>query len=205
MNVVRQTISEILAQIANQSLEEWLTESERLELAAWHDEARSQQWLAGRWLAKRELSTLTFASPLEIDIASRDTFGRSTAPRVCINGQAWRGSLSISHAGQHVVVAIDARPGHRVGVDVVLIQDHFWNEGMLASWFSADEQSWIRATHETARRAARLWAIKEATYKAAQRGESFIPNQWPALPWVTESTISRANFSELDDAVIVAV
>lgn len=206
MIVLRQTISEALAEFAEKSLADWLTESERLELTAWREGTRARQWLAGRWLAKRELAALTAAVSLEIDIASRDTFGRSIAPRVCVRGRTWPGALSISHAGEHVAIAIDSRPGHRVGVDVVAIQDQAaWNNAALATWFSDDEQAWIQAGENPARQAAQLWAVKEASYKASQRGESFIPTDWPSLKYLTEKTSSRLELAELDDAVIAAV
>lgn len=206
MIVLRQTISETLAEFDKQSLESWLTESERFELTAWREAARTSQWLAGRWLAKRELAPLIDATPLEIDIASRDTFGRGTVPRVCVRGRTWPGSLSISHAGEHVAVAIDSRHGHRIGIDVVVIQDRAaWSDGALETCFSDDEQAWIRTGDNLARRAARLWAVKEATYKATQRGESFAPSHWPALKWLTDKTPSPLELAELDDAVIAVV
>lgn len=71
--------------------------------------------------------------------------------------------------------------------------------------FSDDEQAWIRAGDNLARQAARLWAIKEATYKAIQRGESFVPRHWLALKYLVGKATSRMELQELDDAVIAAI
>jgi phosphopantetheinyl transferase len=205
MNVVHQSLTSLLAEMNQQSLATWLTPSELGELATWCDASRAKQWQAGRWLAMRELAALIGASHLEIDIASRDSFGRAVAPRVTVRGRAWLGSLSISHASDEVAVALDTRPGSRVGVDVVAIDSHSWNDGALATWFTEDEQLWIRSAENVARRAAHLWAIKEAAYKATQRGEPFVPLDWPSLNWLHGDADETLEITELDNVVIAAI
>lgn len=202
MIATHRSLAKLLAEVDLHPQTEWLTESELSELATWRDSLRSRQWLAGRWLAKRQLMPLVNAARLNIDIASRDSFGRTTAPRVTVHGRSWLGSLSISHAGDHVAVAIESQPDRRVGIDVVAFESHDFNSKPLEFWFSPIEQNWIRQTGNGSRRAAQLWAIKEAAYKASQRGEAFAPADWPALPWLTSEKLAVSN---LDDAVIVAL
>lgn len=204
MTLVRELVSKLSAQIAQQSLGDWLTESEHRELAVWRDKRRRQQWLAGRWLAKRELAQIARVTPIEIDIASRDSFGRSVAPRVCIGGRTWTGALSISHAGDHSVIAIDSRAGHRIGVDIVLDQDSSTDRA-TATWFSEEERLWTLADNNGRRRVAQLWATKEASYKALHRGEPFVPGDWAVLKWLHPTKNSQLEFIELDDAVIAVI
>jgi phosphopantetheinyl transferase (holo-ACP synthase) len=88
------------------------------------------------------------------------------------NQQSVNWNLSISHSGSVVYAAIIPQLGLQIGVDVVDRQP--LGHGFLPSWFTTRECEVIGEEDETALQ-CRAWAIKEAAYKAANRGEGFSP------------------------------
>ena len=162
----------------------WLAPSERAELAMLSDERRRREWLAGRWAAKQLLMrSAKAASAAEVEICSRDTGGRGSRPRVRIDGQPFLGSLSIAHTSQGAMAALAAGERLTVGVDLVSLDEIAGvsaSGGFARLWFTPRERSWIAA--DCLRRTATLWGIKEAVYKACQKGQAWSPGDvevWP--------------------------
>lgn len=85
----------------------WLSPAEQARWAGFTTMRRRQQFLAGRWLARKLLAHVQGCQPADL-VLSQDGSGRSLAP------PPWR--LSISHSGDWVAVAI-ADSG-RLGLDV---------------------------------------------------------------------------------------
>ncbi len=164
--------------------EAWLSDPEREVYAHLHDARWREAWLFGRLLCKELiLSTLVAARggrgalhPGGVEILSRDGLGRPTRPRVLLHGRLQPCSLSLAHSDRFVLVAFCEDPDVAVGVDVTPIQSP--GAGFLDLWFTPWERAWIWAqSGQAPRRAASLWAVKEAFYKAVNRGERFAPER----------------------------
>lgn len=139
---------------------------------------RRREWLAGRTLAKQLIAderNLEIA-PRQIEIVSS---AASRRPQIWIRDRAEPRSLSIAHSSRGVLVALARRVETRIGVD--LTERTPLSESFVRLWFTADERAWLGAT--PLRFAAnRIWAAKEALYKACNRGEGFDPRQIEAIP-----------------------
>jgi phosphopantetheine--protein transferase-like protein len=165
------------------ALADWLTRAELAELARWRDAARRQQWLQGRRLAKQLIQHATGASSLlAVQVLSRDARGLGIEPRVTVNASDadqqttdWR--LSISHSRRGLLLAVSPATAYRVGVD--LVESAPSDEHFERTWFTARERRLLAG--DRASRLALLWAIKEAVYKAANRGRSWSPRDVEVL------------------------
>lgn len=149
----------------------WLTVAERTELDFWKNSIRRTQWLAGRWLAKRMISrSVTISQLSRIEILSRDANGLGTRPRIAIDGNRQHASLSISHAGQSILVGW-SRSGVRIGVDLAV--DVPQNKTFHTAWFSASERDWIDV--QPKQRTPIIWGLKEAIFKACGDNHKWNP------------------------------
>ncbi|PQO38098.1 4'-phosphopantetheinyl transferase family protein [Blastopirellula marina] len=149
----------------------WLTSSELAELHFWSDPSRRQQWLAGRWIAKRLVARSLGESQLaRVEILSRDTAGLGMQPRITLDGISQKSHLSISHAG-HAILVGWSQGKTRIGVDLAV--DVPQDETFLAAWFSPAERNWI--AKQPAERASIVWGLKEAVFKACNNHEKWNP------------------------------
>ena len=162
----------------------WLVAAERAELAMLSDERRRREWLAGRWAAKQLLIQASMAGcALDVEICSRDAGRRGSRPRIRIAGQPFFGSLSIAHTSKGAIAALAASERLTIGVDLVNLDEMAAvsaSGGFARLWYTPLERCWIVA--DQLRRTATLWGIKEAVYKACQRGETWSPRDvvvWP--------------------------
>jgi hypothetical protein len=175
----------------NASSFSWLGADERAELGRLSDWRRRRQWLAGRWTSKllirREIDGFSNDGRCdvgehddfsEIQISTRDARGRGRRPFITIGGRELPWSLSISHSERGVLVALAATDQCSLGVDLASKAAH--DAGFLRLWFTPGERCWIEA--DPSRRAAVLWAMKEATYKAYQSGEGWSPRKIEVRP-----------------------
>ncbi len=171
----------------------WLMAGELAELALLGDAGRRRQWLAGRWTGKQLLMRVGAARRLaDVEIRTRNELGRGDRPRVRVGGQELAGSLSIAHTARGVLAALDVRQNRSVGVDLVDLADPVWMKATATSgsrsfarmWFTPLEQHWIfaRTAANSAGRAAAVWAVKEAVYKAAQQGDAWSPRDISVRP-----------------------
>jgi phosphopantetheinyl transferase len=154
----------------------WLSPGERQTLTALRDPSRREGWLQARVLAKQlilvhERALICDAS--EIDVVSCDAFGRGVRPRVAIGGRAMPWSLSISHTETAALVALCTVPGLSVGVDLVHAASP--SRGFLRMWFDGPERELMAAGDW--QEPCRIWAIKEAVYKAVNHNDPFAPRQ----------------------------
>ncbi len=160
----------------------WLSPVERAEFGRWRDITRGQAWLWGRFLAKDLILGATAGSastgeplhPAMIEICSRDGFGRGIRPQVLVNGRLMPWSVSIAHSDDTVLAALSLTPGLSVGVDLVGRRPLLGSFARM--WLTAAEQMWCwsEALAEPDL-PAKLWAVKEAFYKASNAGEPFRP------------------------------
>lgn len=183
--------------------ESWLTPSECAELAMLKDAVRRRAWLWGRFLSKGlivETSADDTLSLHHIEICSRDDSGRIVRPRLRIHGNDEEGwCLSLSHTAEAVLVAIGRSAEITVGVDLAVAES--LPAGFLSIWFTEREQDWLSdvAPEQT----AVCWAIKEAVYKACNRGERFAPRRIEIFPAPADSYTCRYDGWELSQECII--
>lgn len=154
--------------------ENWLGIAERRELAAYRNPQRRSGWLLARMLAKSllcETGLIDTEDFTAVEILSRDEAGRHVAPVVRVEGKKAPWSLSISHSAVAAIVALCETPGAAVGVDLLPCKPV--SPAVVRMWFD-DEEKHLAAEAENARR---IWAIKEAAYKAVGSGDPFAPRQ----------------------------
>jgi phosphopantetheinyl transferase (holo-ACP synthase) len=166
----------------------WLTPNEQTELARLTDSGRRGQWLAGRWTAKQLVVKSGLGTRIgDIEIRTRDVLARGCRPQVRIGGRRLDASLSIAHTARGAIVALARGNDTSVGVDLVDLADPALvklagtsDRGFSRLWFTPLERSWLSV--DPPRRAATLWAIKEAVYKACHCGEAWSPSDVAILP-----------------------
>lgn len=151
--------------------ERGLSDAERAELAHWRNAQRREEWILARALA-RQVITEELGESSAIGIFSRDGQGRSVRPIVTIAGQQLPLSLSISHTRRAVLVALC---GVDVSIGADLVPCAPLGNGLMDFWF--DEQENRLAKNGGALEACRLWAAKEAVYKAANENDPFAPRR----------------------------
>jgi len=174
----------------------WLAPVECAELARLKDPTRRSAWLAGRWCAKllirQAIDELRRDNPpgrwterrpacgalAEIEIRSRDEFGHGIRPRITVHGEALSWSISISHSVRGALAALASTDACVLGVD--LTDPTPPTAGFLRLWFTATERRWIEP--DPPRRAAMIWSLKEAVYKACQEGENWSPREVEIRP-----------------------
>lgn len=161
---------------------EWLAPGERSRAARIRRREPRDAWLTARLAAKRLVATHLTAAAAEpgadllsaIEIQSRDAAGRGSRPRVFIGGREAAVALSIAHVDQRVLVAIGpaTRP---LGVDLTPASTFL--ETSSRWWLTAAECEEARGLGPAAAaaRAARLWSVKEAVYKAVLATAAFRP------------------------------
>jgi phosphopantetheinyl transferase len=163
----------------------WLSDQERQGWRRIGDGTRRRSWLAGRALVKRLVfATLAPAEsraikPQQIEVDSGGAGRPGKRPVVSIDGHRWRRAISITHTAEAVLVAVAARPEVALGVD--LVGDVSFGRGFQRLWFTAAERRHV-AGHRQQQRAARIWAVKEAVFKACNRGEAFRPATINVIP-----------------------
>ena len=157
----------------------WLSDSELLVWSKMSARSRQRSWLFGRVLAKQLLCERfdlnLVGHPRRITICSLNSQSRGTRPRPTIDGVPMRCSMSISHTERGVLAVVAKDEPTFVGVDLVS-QPVELRPGFLRTWFSPNEVS-ILSRAENRMDSATLWCIKEAVYKACNRGERFAPRQ----------------------------
>jgi len=182
------TIAELCSSDAGRSLvDQWLSPGESRMHARLGDSSRRQGWLAGRVLAKRMLldhlaagrKEGTELQPRRVEIDSGDVRRRGRRPAVRLDGRSLPVSLSISHTDGAVLVALACEAGVSVGAD--LVDRAELGAGFARMWFTPAERRWLESEGDP-ELAATIWAIKEAVYKAVNRGEAFRPRSVEVLP-----------------------
>jgi len=157
----------------------WLSPGERDLLATFADPGRRAGFLAARVLAKQlvlkhERRPSRDASAVEI--VSRDAAGRGTRPTVSVDGRVRPWCLSISHTAAAALVALCTTEGVSIGVDLVKIE--LLGSGFAQAWFDDEEQQFVAESNGNGEiEACRLWAVKEAVYKATAPSKPFRPRQ----------------------------
>lgn len=152
----------------------YLNEEEYARMLALKTAKRRQDWLLGRWTAKRLLQTVLWERngvtlPLDLIGIGNDVTGAPTfhAPLGRLPG-----ALSISHSHGRAFVAVVEKPAMPIGADMEWIQAR--PHGFAAAYFTAAELELregvpdaLLPLWETA-----VWSAKEAALKALRLGLS---------------------------------
>ena len=165
-----QTCAHVLADWRTSSSERALTHGEKIRLETIASVRRREQFLAGRWLAKKMLAEARGGSPEDWHIDA-DT---QTKPGVV--GHSLQ--LSISHSGSYVACCVAE---HAAGIDVECFDRLRPVADMATLVCSGPEQDALRALQGDAltQHFFQLWTCKEARLK--QLGASFDVNALRAL------------------------
>ncbi|TDU32056.1 acyl transferase domain-containing protein [Panacagrimonas perspica] len=143
--------------------------------------ARREEWLMGRLAAKDaardwyRLRGNASLAPADLEIIS-DAAGR---PRIhCASVATPPPAISIAHSRGHAY-AVAGDPGVALGIDYQRLE-HLRLDALIRGAFNTEEREWLDASHdaENLRRAAALWASKEAAAKAAGTGLAGGPLAW---------------------------
>lgn len=151
--------------------ESWLAAGERDRVAVLRFPKRRNDWLLGRWTAKRVLRCFLVQSgqdapdyqALEIRNAP------DGAPEAFLNGRPAPVSLALSHSGREAFCVI-SRPGIALGCDLeaievrdqAFIEDYLCDEERLLVAHAAVEEQPLLATL--------IWSAKESALKCLRAG-----------------------------------
>jgi 4'-phosphopantetheinyl transferase EntD len=169
---------------------DWLSNREQAELSRFRDVRRHDAWLAGRWLAKQLLAEALPGPPLppqSLEVLSRDGAGRAVRPTAFVDGRPSRWCVSVTHSRRAALAGLSLDAHLRIGVDLTEPED--LDPHALVFWFSERERRLVRQGDRW--QTACCWAVKEATFKACNRGESFVPRRAEALPGPDEQWTCR--------------
>ena len=155
---------------------DWLSPAESALWKQFRSPMRKQTFLAGRILAKRLLQErhcpALACKPGQITILSNRPGSSGIRPRITLAGRRLVYSLSISHTCDTVLVGGTNRFGLTVGVDLVRMRR--LGAAFERSWLTEAEAALLR-DNEVDMTVSDIWAMKEAVYKACNRGEAFAP------------------------------
>jgi 4'-phosphopantetheinyl transferase len=148
----------------------WLADGEAEAYAALRSARRRDDYLLGRWTAKRAISaylgTLGWAGALaDIEVRAAS----DGAPEALVEGARAPAGVSLSHrAGLGLCVV--GPSGVAFGADVELIEPR--SRAFVESFFAAEEQEAWRAAPAGAQDALAclLWSAKESALKALREG-----------------------------------
>jgi phosphopantetheinyl transferase len=163
-----------LADGCRQRTSAWLSCAEAERFRAFRDPRSSLRWLAGRYAVKKLLGELlpVTDSWTDLHIESRDGRGKPSRPTAHLRGRLQSWPLALAHVDQYVYAAAALSPELRLGVDVVDLDSVA--PAAIAFWFTQGEKDWCRRM-ACSTAFALVWSLKEASYKAGNRGEPFAP------------------------------
>ena len=151
---------------------DWLHPEERRFLETLRFEKRREDWLLGRWTAKKALFSLLGMPPHAISILKME----SGAPEVAFDIPARPCSLSISHRAGRALAAV-AEGSAPIGCDLEWIEPR--SQAFLDDYFLESETAWLARVSPDQKDlfANLLWCVKEAAMKAAGKGMRLHPQK----------------------------
>ena len=133
----------------------------------------AKQLILQRLAAPAHDPSYSQASPQCIEIGATQASSRRLRPTATCRGTPLPWSLSLSHTSRGVLAVLAAQPDESPGAD--LVEPQPLGPGFRRLWFTPRERLWLDRTQPTPTQLAAWWAIKEAAYKACNRGEPFAP------------------------------
>lgn len=159
-----------LDNIADEDGTDWLSDDEAGRLQAMTSPVRRRSFLAGHWQA-RELAADWLQLETRRIALHRHEDGR---PRLLVDGAPSPLSLSLSHSGDWLAIALATVP---VGIDVELPRRQRDLHALARFTFSPEEVARLDGLEDAAYSGAfhRLWTLKEARGK--RMGEGLLPGR----------------------------
>ncbi len=155
-------------------LAEYLSEAEREKLASLRMEKRRQDWLLGRWTAKRLLQRVIWEGskmtvPLNLIAIDNDDDGVPFYQSPASNLQC---SISISHGNGRAFAAAVVKPDWPLGADMERVAPR--PDGFVEDYFTEAEAGLVRQANGVGRDrlVTAVWSAKEAVLKALHLGLS---------------------------------
>ena len=148
----------------------WLGEDEAARLRQMTATARQRSFLAGHWLARQVAADWLQAGTAGMAV-HRHGDGR---PQLRVDGEPSTLSLSLSHSGDWLAIALATAP---VGIDVELPRRSRDLRALARFTFSREEVARLDGLEEADYSAAfhRLWTLKEARGKRS--GSGLLPGE----------------------------
>ncbi len=151
---------------------EWfLSRAEQAKYATFHAAKRREEWLLGRWTAKRLLQAALLQTTNELlALDALEIFNDADgAPFASCNALPAAWNLSLSHSHAHAFCAVSET---RVGADLEFIEPRA--ENFVGDYFTANESARVNAASDAARAVlvTAIWSAKEAALKALHKGLS---------------------------------
>ncbi len=150
--------------------DEWLSASERADLARFWAPKRIRDWRLGRWAAKRALALVQVAGTSSFEPASWSVVSiranEGGAPCALVGETEGPWAISLSHSGEHGLCAVAERPA-AIGCDIETIGRR--GEEFVLDWFTEAERQRVAAvtTHdERSQMTTLVWSAKESALKA---------------------------------------
>ena len=165
-------------------LADYLGEAEREKLASLRTEKRRQDWLVGRWTAKRLLQRVIWEAskmtvPLNLIAIGNDSDGVPFYQSPVSNLQC---SISISHGHGRAFVAAVIKLDWPLGADMELVAPR--PDGFVEDYFTEAEARLVRQANGEGRDrlVTAVWSAKEAVLKALHLGLSVDTRAVSCLP-----------------------
>jgi 4'-phosphopantetheinyl transferase len=151
--------------------EGWLSAAEQARAAGFRFAKRRNDWLLGRWSAKRALCAYLALSGGRVRPYS-DFEIRSApdgAPEPFIVGDPAPASLSLSHSGGRAFCAVSS-PGTVLGCDLETVRTH--DEALVLDYFCEEEIMSVRSAPSGQRDLVTtlIWSAKESALKCLREG-----------------------------------
>lgn len=144
---------------------DWLGPDERARLAAMRIEKRRDDFVLGRWTAKRAVAARLSGAPIAAIEIRAATDG---APQAFLDGAPLPIAVSLSHSvGRAFAATAEHWP---LGADLERIESR--SELLVADYFTADETAHVAACPpgDRDRAITAIWSAKESVLKARRTG-----------------------------------
>lgn len=156
-----------LAAAADAAPEEFLSGAELQKLAQMRFPRRREEWLLGRWTAKRLLRaavpSLGERSLVEFSVANEE----DGLPYVLAGGLRLPGCLSISHRGGRAACAWTPATSVGLGIDLEKVEPR--TDAFIQDYFTPAERDLVSGEQHD-RDAVLIWSVKESMLKALGKG-----------------------------------
>jgi 4'-phosphopantetheinyl transferase len=181
----------------------WLSSPERERLAAFKLAKRRDEWLLGRWTAKRLAQTVLAAAGHQLELAEIVVVPAADgAPELCFAAQPsalrTQPSLTISHSAGRAFCALGPA-GLALGADLERIAPR--HPAFVGDYFTPEELALLATApllHETLVTA--IWSAKESVLKALRLGLRVDTRRVICLPQPADLARARSAWASLHAA-----
>ena len=153
----------VLADVDMPSGDDWLDEEERSTLEGLHVPKRRDEWLLGRWTAKRAVGESLGIAPEVVSIHPAP----SGAPEALVHGHPAPCAVSITHRAGLAACAVGP-PDLALGCDLELVEPR--SDGFVEEFLTEREARFVGAAPDRDLAANLVWSAKEAVLKARRTG-----------------------------------